>query len=524
MAILHRGGRGKEKCSLDWEDGVVETLSSTRTGSTFQVYELTGWSKDLTVEVAGRGVVAHTGSVALRALADRTGLTSAVSSALARRGFEPVHDRGRVLTDAAVMIADGGRVMSDLAVLRDQGELFGPVASDPTLWRTLDAVDAHARDRLAAARARTRRHVWDQVVARRGAVPASVVADRDLGKTVVIRLDATLVIAHSDKELAAGTFKGSWGHHPLTAWCDNTSENLAVKLRSGSAGSNTVTDHIEVLTAAITQIPGPYRRDLLVTCDGAGATKDLLKHITTLNAAPGRRVHYSVGFDLDQRCRAAIAKVPEALWENVINPDGTPRDLDDAGVVELTGLLRTSVGPDGQTVDQLKAWPVGMRVIVRRERPHPGAQLSLFEEADGWRYQIFATNTPPGTQSRPAGKLGQLAYLEARHRAHARVEDCIRNAKNTGLGHLPSKHYQLNQAWCIAAAIAADLLAWLRLLCLTGDLAKAEPKTLRYRLLHTAARIIRGQRRRKIRIPTTWPWADDLATALTTALTLPMPT
>jgi hypothetical protein len=514
-----------EKCPLTWEDGVVETLSNTRAGGTFQVHEFTGWSKDLSVDVAGRGVVSHSGSVALRALADRSGLTRAMSAALTRRGFAPVHDRGRVLADTAVMIADGGRVMSDLAVLRDQGELFGPVASDPTLWRTLGGIDAAQRDKLAAARARTRRHVWDQIVARHGAIPASVVADRDLGKTIVIRLDATLVVAHSDgKELAAGTFKGTWGHHPLTAWCDNTGENLTVKLRTGSAGSNTVTDHIEVLSAAITQIPSVHRRDLLITCDGAGATKDLLRHITTLNAAPGRRVHYSVGFDLDARCRAAIGTVPEAFWEHVIGADGSPRELKDAGVVELTGLLRASVGPDGKPVDQLKTWPKDMRVIVRRERPHPGAQLSLFEEADGWRYQVFATNTPTSGTGRPRGTLGQLAYLEARHRAHARVEDCIRNAKNTGLGHLPSKHYSLNQAWCIAAAIAADLLAWLRLLCLTGELAKAEPKTLRYRLLHTAARIIRGQRRRRIRIPKTWPWADELANALTTALTLPMTT
>jgi Transposase DDE domain group 1 len=487
------------------------------------VRELTGWSRDLSVEVAGRGVVSHTGSVALRALADRSGLTGAVSSALARRGFTPVHDRGRVLADTAVMIADGGRVMSDLAVLRDQGELFGPVASDPTLWRALNDIGGLQRDKLATARAKIRRHVWDQIVARHGAIPASAVADRDLGRTVVIRLDATLVVAHSDKDLAAGTFKGTWGHHPLTAWCDNTSESLAVKLRTGSAGSNTVTDHVEVLTAAIAQIPGRYRRDLLVTCDGAGATKDLLKHIAALNAVPGRRVQYSVGFDLDARARSAIGKVPDAVWQNVINPDGTPRDLKDAGVSELTGLLRESAGPDGQSVDQLKAWPKDMRVIVRRERPHPGAQLSLFEEADGWRYQLFATNTPAGTRGRPVGKLAQLAYLEARHRAHARVEDHIRNVKSTGLGHLPSKHYDLNQAWCIAAAIAADLLAWLRLLCLSGDLAKAEPKTLRYRLLHVAARIIRGQRRRKIRIPTTWPWADQLRDALTTALTLPPP-
>jgi hypothetical protein len=508
---------------LTWEDEVVEAESAPETGSTFQVHELTGWSRDLTVEVAGRGVVSHTGSVALRALADRSGLTAVLSSALARRGFAPVHDRGRVLADTAVMIADGGRVMSDLAVLRDQGELFGAVASDPTLWRTLNDIDDLQQDKLAAARARTRRHVWDQIVARHGAIPASVVADRDLGRTIVIRLDATLVVAHSDKELASGTFKGSWGHHPLTAWCDNTGESLAVKLRTGSAGSNTITDHLEVLTAAIAQIPSSFRRDLLITCDGAGATKDLLAHITARNAAPGRRVHYSVGFDLDERCRAAIGKVPDASWENVINHDGTPRDLKDAGVVELTGLLRQAVGPDGRTLDQLKTWPTDMRVIVRRERPHPGAQLSLFEEVDGWRYQIFATNTPAATRGRPTGKLGHLAYLEARHRAHARVEDAIRNAKNTGLGHLPSKHYELNRAWCIAAAIAADLLAWLRLLCLHGDLAKAEPKTLRYRLLHTAARVIRGQRRRKIRIPEIWPWASELATALTTALTLAMP-
>jgi Transposase DDE domain group 1 len=147
---------------------VVETLSEPVQGGTFQVGEFTGWAQDLTVEVAGHGVVSHTGSVALRALADRTGLTAAASAALARRGFIPVHDRGRVLTDTAAMIADGGRVMSDLATLRDQGELFGPIASDPTLWRTLNEIGAPQRDRLAVARARTRRHVWDQIVARQG--------------------------------------------------------------------------------------------------------------------------------------------------------------------------------------------------------------------------------------------------------------------------------------------------------------------------------------------------------------------
>jgi hypothetical protein len=481
------------------------------------VQNFSGWADDLRVEVGGRGIVSHTGSVAVRALADRSGLTGWLSAATTRRGFVPVHDRGRVLADTAVMIADGGRVLSDLAVLRDQSELFGSVASDPTLWRTLNAIDAPTRDKIATARAKTRVHVWNLISQRHGGIPTAKVADADLGKTIVIRLDASLVIAHSEKAMAAGTFKGTWGHHPLTAWCDNTQESLAVKLRAGNAGSNTVRDHLEVLTAAINQIPAPYRRDLLITCDGAGATKDLLKHISVLNAVPGRRVHYSVGFDLDERARTAIRAVPETAWQQVLNTDGSPRDLKDAGVVELTALLRERPATLGG--DALPDWPADMRIIVRRERPHAGAQLSLFEETDGWRYQLLATNTP----LRSRGRLGQIAFLEARHRAHARVEDRIRTGKNTGLGHLPSKSFDLNQAWLLTVGMACDLLAWLRLLCLSGDLAAAEPKTLRYRILHTAARLVRGQRRRTIRIPETWPWANELHACLTTALTLPQP-
>ena len=205
-----------------------------------------------------------------------------------------MHDRGRVLADLAVCIADGGRVLSDLATLRDQAELFGPVASDATLWRALEEIGDAQRARIATARARTRRRVWTLVAARHGRIPPSRVADVDLGKTVVIRLDATIQIAHSDKEGAAGTFKGTYGHHPLGAWCDNTREALALKLRPGNSGSNTAADHIEVLTAAIAQIPDPHRRDLLITVDGAGATLDLINHITTLNSVHGRRVHYSV--------------------------------------------------------------------------------------------------------------------------------------------------------------------------------------------------------------------------------------
>jgi Transposase DDE domain group 1 len=194
------------------------------------------WSKDLTVEVDGHGVVSHAGSAVLRLLADNTGLTAALSTVLARRGFTPVHDRGRVLGDLAVCIADGGRVLSDLAGLRDQSELYGPVASDPTAWRTLEAVGERERQHVAAARARVRRRVWAAITRRHGQIPPSRVADVDLGKTVVIRMDATIQIAHSDKEGAAGTFKGTYGHHPLAAWCDNTVRHEALQTRAEVRG------------------------------------------------------------------------------------------------------------------------------------------------------------------------------------------------------------------------------------------------------------------------------------------------
>ncbi len=138
--------------------------------------------------------------------------------------------------------------------------------------------------------------MWEQIVARHGRIPPCRVAGTDLGDTVVIRLDATIVIAHSEKEQAAPTFKRTFGHHPLTAWCDNTGEALVIRPRSGRAGANTAADHIEVLTEAIAQVPGPYRTKLLVIVDGAGSTHALVDHLSTLNSAPGHQVHYAVGF------------------------------------------------------------------------------------------------------------------------------------------------------------------------------------------------------------------------------------
>ena len=464
------------------------------------------WAKGLVVEAGGHGVVSHAGSAVVRLLADRTGLTGGLSGALARRGFAPAHDRGRVLTDLAVAIADGATTISEIDALRHQGELFGPVASDSTVWRALSECDAAALARISKARAKARRHVWDLVAARHGGIPPARAAGRDLGDVIVIRLDATIVIAHSDKQQARGTFKGTYGFHPLTAWCDNTSESLAVELRPGNAGSNTAADHIALTDAAIAQIPARYRRRMLFTCDGAGSTHALAGHLSKLNARRGHQAHYSAGLDFDERIRDVLPKLPESAWSAALEADGTPRP--GAQVAELTGLLRHSAGGD-----RFAKWPPDMRILVRRENPHPGAQLSLFEQHEGKRYQVTATSTPGG----------QVQFPGARHRTQARVEDRIRCAKATGLRHLPSRNYQASTAWCQAASTACDLLAWLRLLALDGDLAKAEPKTLRYKILHAAGRIVKGQRRRYLRIPAAWPWARDITDAFTRIMALPPP-
>jgi hypothetical protein len=224
-----------------------------------------------------------------------------------------------------------------------------------------------------------------------------------------------------------------------------------------------------------------------------------LDWLTAHNEIRGRRVDYSVGFAVTDKVRQAIMVVPEKVWTPAIDADGGVRAGGD--VADITGLL------------DLTSWPAGMRIIVRRERPHPGAQLSIFEERDGWRYQAFATNTA----------IGQLAFLEARHRAHARVEDRIRHAKDTGLGRFPSREFGINSAWLAVTAIAADLIAWLRLLALPDQLAAAEPKALRYRLLHVPARLTRSARRRRLRIPTSWPWAQDIVAVFARIAAIPLP-
>jgi hypothetical protein len=412
------------------------------------------------------------------------------------------HAPGRVLADLAVMLADGGVAIGDLAVLRDQPDVVGPMASTATAWRVLASVDDPLLGQVKTARAVARERAW----LLRGEAGRQLPTVRCAGMVVpglVIDMDATLVTCHSEKQGTAPTFKHGFGYHPLLAWLDNTGEALAGMLRPGNANANAVADHIQVTDEALAQIPDEHRHStpILIRADGAGATKAWLAHLRSLREPHGLHIEFSVGFALTNQLKDAIGVLPGTAWTVAVDAVGEPRPVDESGlpvaqVAELTGLL------PGLTA---AGWPDRMRVLVRRERPHPGAQISVFEAHDGWRYQCLATDTPQG----------QLAFLEARHRAHARVEDRIRTAKQAGLGRFPSREFAINAVWLQLALTAADLIAWTQTTLLDEALAKAEPKLLRYRLLHTAARIIHRGRRTLIKIAAGWPWADQLVAAFT---------
>jgi hypothetical protein len=470
------------------------------------VREFTGWSKDLRVSADGTGVVGMVGVMGLRMLADRTGLTAGLSRVLAKPGFHPIHDRGRVLTDVACSIAAGGVDLCDIEALRANSEVFGPVASDTTALRALGEVGDVDLYRIDARRAAARAHLWSLLP---DGVPASSYAGGvSMGATIVLRVDGTITLAHSGKQQAEGTFKKTFGFHSLGVWLDNTRELAALMPRPGGAGSNTAADLIDVLRQAIAQIPTERRGDLLITSDGAGASHPLIDWLDSLGRVAGRRVQYSVGFDVDDAVRAAANRRREDWWLPCLS--NTTGDLvDGLERTEITDLLRARLRDLG--------WPATMRVIVRRRRLYEHEQPTLFD-TNGYRYSCFVTNTPA---TGPHG-LG-VQYADARHRVHARVEDQVRTTQDTGLARLPSKSWTVNKAWCAAITIAVDLIAWFRLYALTGALSKAEPKTLRYRLLHTPARLVHARRYRWLRLPRTWPWATQLATAIDTIRRMPMP-
>ncbi len=426
----------------------------------------------------GEGIVNHAGSTALIELADRLELTAALSRMLAPlRARQSTHDPGVVVRDLIVMLADGGDCLSDLSALREQPDLFGEVASTPTAWRVIDGISEAQLNGLREARQQARAQAWE-----RGAKP----------KEIILDFDATLITAHSEKEGAAGNYKHGFGFHPLLCYLDASEEALAGMLRPGNAGANTAADHKEVLKAALGQLPESARKEdfeILVRGDSAAASHEFLDEVRE------QKLRFSVGFDLTEPVREAILKMPKKAWRPALTQEGEVRQ--GAAVCELKGL-------------DLSAWPSGTRAICRRERPHPGAQLS-FSDHNGYRFQVFITDQPDD----------DIVALEARHRAHARVEDRIRCAKDTGLNNLPFREFRSNQVWLELVLAAQDLLAFFRQFCLVGEARQWEPKKLRFRLFHTAARLVRSGRQLLLRLQRNWRWTAELAAAFLRLRALP---
>jgi hypothetical protein len=475
------------------------------------VSENIGWDRRLSVVADGKGIIGHVGAVLLRKCADQAGLTAALSAALARRGRLPGWDRGVVLVQLAVVIVLGARSMTDIALLEQQAAVFGAPASDSTVRRALVELDAKATSRIRRARVRVRAHVWDLLAARDSGFAWVSVARRVLTGWIVVDIDATLITAHSDKQGAAATFKKGWGFHPLGAWCANTGEALSMLLRPGNAGANTVADHLVVLEQAIAAIPAAFRAKILIRIDGAGATHELLERIQALNTTR-RVVRFCVGWKITPADEDAIAALPASTWTSAVDQNGELQD--DCHVAEITGLNARMAG-----------WPPGTRLIVRRSRPSRRHERKLtdFEKATGWRYQITAIDYVR-MRGVPGSHHPWFADVLYRQRGGA-AEGRVRTNKAMGLANLPSQTWDVNVGWVLAANLAADLDAWTRLLGLHDhpELAAAEPGTLRYRLWHLPARLVSHARRRILKIPIDWPWADAFTTCWRRLTALPHP-
>ncbi|MGW0772044.1 IS1380 family transposase [Streptomyces sp. NPDC002676] len=453
----------------------------------------TGSYPNVGVQGDGRAVVSQAGSVLLVETVRKSGLDQAISSALAPwRKPRAVHDPGKILVDLALAVALGGDCLADTALLRSEPAVFGPVASDPTVSRLIDTLASSGEKALTAiraARSEVRRRVWE------------LAGDRapDAGGQVTVDLDGVLVLAHSDKQGAAPTWKKTYGHHPLMGFVDHgaggTGEPVAALLRPGNAGSNTAADHITATRLALAQLPKTYRRGrrTLIRCDSAGGTHEFVAWL----AQRGRWLSYSVGMVITEAIHQYVLQVPASAWTPAVESDGEVRD--GAWVAELTGGL-------------LDGWPKGMRLIVRKERPHPGAQLRI-TDADGMRITCFATNTA----DRP------IAELELRHRLRARAEDRIRAARATGLRNLPLHDTAQNKVWLEIVQIALDLLAWMPMFALTGKARLWEPRRLRFRLFSAAGQLVTTGRRRILRLARHWPWTFEITTALERLALLPNP-
>jgi Transposase DDE domain group 1 len=482
--------------------------------------QATEWDHRLVVRADGKNLVGHAGVVLLRRIADRVGLTRALSCALPRGTGPGWRDRGMALVQLACSIVLGATNVLEAEQLQHHWRsLFPRPVSDSTLRRTLEAIDGPVAARIERVRAAIRRMVWTLLALRPGGFPWIAVCGRKLTGWYVLDLDATIVTCTSKKEGAAGTFKGTFGHHPLGAWVANTRECVAMLLRPGNAAANDVADHKTVLAAALRQLPLPIWSKLLIRIDGAAFSHEVLAHLQSLTTSR-RRVRWVTGWAINDTDETAIARLPEHVWTCALRQDGEVHEIKGPDgewisyqVAELTG------------VRDLTGWPEGMRLIVRRVKPsrRDAKKLTDFEKRTGWRYQIVATNIPAQQGLSGVPGSGQIWFVDALYRDHAEVEDRVKAIKRVGLGLLPSSSFQLNTAWVLAATIAADLDAWTRLLLLHDEpvLAAAEPETIRRKLYHLPARLTAHARRRTLHLDRTWPWADAFTTAWRRATELP---
>lgn len=439
-------------------------------------------------------LISSSGALLIREAIRAAGLDRRLSAALSPwRSERAVHDPGKVLLDVATAVALGGDCLADLAAVRAQPAVFGPVASDPTVSRLFSALAVDVETTVAVireARALARAAVW----ARRR--PLAGTPGKRSGGQVILDIDATLVTAHSDKDGAEPTYKRGYGFHPMCSTIDHgahgTGDVGVINLRPGRASAWDSADHISCLDDTLAQLPEDERDQVLVRADTGACSKKFLHHITDLE------LEYSIGFPARDGVQTAIEAIPEQAWRAALDDDGEPRD--GAQVAELSAWMPTPTKPTRSPARfGPQHWPEGMRVIARRERPHPGAQLRLTDH-NGWRITCFVTNTK--------GPGWTLATLEVRHRQRARCEDRIRCLKDTGLRNLPFAGFAQNRLWVEIVALAADLLTWTQTLAFdeTEPARRWEPKRLRFRILAVAGRIIRTGRRRRLRLPRDWPW------------------
>jgi len=438
------------------------------------------------VESGGTGVVTHVGLHALGSFADRLGLGDALSARIAWAGVGvPLHDRGKVLVQAALMLAGGGEACSDIEHLRLGENLFGAVPSDTTVFRTFHEITSSTRTGIADAMAEMRGEVWRRSSLTTGTGP------------VVLDIDASLVEIHSENnEQSAATFKGGFGFHPMLFFADDTGETRAALLRGGNAGSNTVADHLTVLDDAIAQLPraiqaghhaednlGFVNRDVIVRADSAGWTEGFL------TACRARNVGFFVSARKNTQVEAAIfdAIGIDEVWLPSLDQDGKAKD--GSSVVELTSLI-----------DHAKL-PAGTRLIVRREPLHPGAQRSLVPSMD-FRYWGFYTDQD-----------GDPRELDVAMRAHAHVESHICRLKDSGLCRFPFTSFEANTNWLMAVCMAADLVRWFQLLCFDGNWRDARPKALLWGIFHVPGRLVHRARQRIVRIIDGWPTTQVLLDA-----------